>query len=85
MTEQQNAKSDSVNSSLRLSRGSLIFYGVSFALLGLSAGIFAGLSNSPVIGVLLPLLFGLIGGANGFYLYRVNCSVSARVRQIEGE
>jgi hypothetical protein len=72
MTEQQSAKSDSSKSNLQPSRKPLIAYGAAFALLGLSAGIFAGLSNSPVVGVLLPLLFGLIGGANGFYLYRID-------------
>lgn len=39
-----------------------------FSLLGLCVGYFAGNSNTPVIGVVLPLLFGLVGGAGGFYL-----------------
>jgi hypothetical protein len=39
-----------------------------FSLLGLSVGYFAGSSNSPVIGVIVPLLFGLVGGGGGFYL-----------------
>lgn len=39
-----------------------------FALLGLCVGYFAGNSRTPVIGVVLPLLFGLVGGAGGFYL-----------------
>lgn len=50
----------------------LVWYGIAFALLGLSVGLFSGLSHSPVIGVLLPLLFGLIGGAGGLYLSRVD-------------
>jgi hypothetical protein len=41
---------------------------IGFGLLGLCVGYFAGNSNSPVIGVVLPLLFGLVGGAGGFYL-----------------
>ncbi|MDH3379599.1 MAG: hypothetical protein OEQ39_21955 [Gammaproteobacteria bacterium] len=47
-------------------------YGVAFGLLGIAVGLFAGLSQSPVIGVLLPLLFGLIGGAGGLYVAKVN-------------
>lgn len=72
MTENQTVRSDPTKSSPRPSRAPLIYYGVAFALLGLCVGVFAGLSHSPVIGVLLPLLFGLIGGANGIYLARVD-------------
>ena len=39
------------------------WYMLGFALLGGAVGFFAGSSQSPVIGTLLPLLFGLIGGA----------------------
>ena len=40
---------------------------VAALVLGLAIGWFAGLSSSPVVGTLLPLLFGLFGGAGGFY------------------
>lgn len=72
MEKPQNVETNSVGNDPKSSKASLIYYGIAFALLGLSAGVFAGLSNSPVIGVLLPLLFGLIGGANGIYLYQVD-------------
>jgi hypothetical protein len=49
---------------------------VGFALLGLSVGCYAGGSASPVIGVLLPLLFGLVGGAGGFYLAGANLAAA---------
>jgi hypothetical protein len=54
-----------------------------FALLGGAVGFFAGSSQSPVIGTLLPLLFGLIGGASGLYLARVDLNESmTRIRLV---
>ncbi len=50
---------------------------VGFSLLGLCVGYFAGNSNSPVIGVVLPLLFGLVGSAGGFYLWAADLSAPA--------
>jgi hypothetical protein len=43
-------------------------YYLGIAAVGFTMGIFAGLSSSPVVAVLLPLLFGLLGGAGGLYL-----------------
>jgi hypothetical protein len=40
---------------------------VSFAVTGLLIGFVAGQSSSPVVGTLLPLLFGVIGGGVGFF------------------
>ena len=40
---------------------------IAFALIGFLIGSFAGLSLTPVVGALLPLLFGLIGGGSGFF------------------
>lgn len=51
-------------------RSALRWYLSGFSLLGCAVGYFAGSSQSPVIGTLLPLLFGLIGGAGGLYLTR---------------
>lgn len=51
-------------------RSALRWYLSGFSLLGGAVGYFAGSSQSPVIGTLLPLLFGLIGGAGGLYLTR---------------
>jgi hypothetical protein len=48
------------------------WYTFGFALLGAAVGYFAGSSQSPVIGTLLPLLFGLVGGAGGLYLARID-------------
>lgn len=39
-------------------------------LLGLCVGLMTGLSQSPVVSVLLPLLFSLIAGTSGFYAVR---------------
>lgn len=54
------------------SRSALRWYFFGFSLLGGAVGYFAGSSQSPVIGTLLPLLFGLVGGAGGLYLTRVD-------------
>lgn len=51
-------------------RSALRWYMLGFTLLGGAVGYFAGSSQSPVIGTLLPLLFGLVGGAGGLYLAR---------------
>src|SRR5262245_6237407 len=72
MAKEQTGPAEPIESFSQPWRRALIYYGVAFALLGLCVGLFAGLSQSPVIGVLLPLLFGLIGGANGFYLARID-------------
>jgi hypothetical protein len=82
MEEQQNVQSNSVGSDPKPSNTPLIYYGIAFALLGLSVGVFAGLSNSQVIGVLLPLLFGLIGGANGIYLSQVDLNKTGDRRRL---
>ncbi len=50
---------------------------VGFSLLGLCVGFFAGNSSSPVIAVVLPLLFGLVGSAGGFYLWAADLSAPA--------
>jgi hypothetical protein len=54
-------------SSRSLSR-SLRWYLIGMLMVGLTAGFFAGMSKTPVVAVLLPLLFALIGGAGGLYL-----------------
>lgn len=45
--------------------------------LGALTGFVVALSQSPVVGVLLPLLFGLLGGAGGIYVFRVDLSAPA--------
>lgn len=40
---------------------------ISFSLVGLVVGFIAGLSLTPVVGSLLPPLFGVIGGGAGFF------------------
>ncbi len=66
-------------------RAALRWYLVGFTLLGASVGYFAGSSESPVIGALLPLLFGLVGGAGGLYLAKTDLTTSEswfRIRMI---
>jgi hypothetical protein len=47
---------------------SIRWYVIGLAVVGATAGYFAGLSDSPVVATLLPLLFGLIGGSSGLLL-----------------
>lgn len=47
---------------------------LAFVLLGLCIGLLTGLSRSPVVSVLIPLLFGLIGGTGGLYIARLDIS-----------
>lgn len=49
---------------------SKVTYIFGMAVLGAGIGYFVTLSRSPVVAVLLPLLFGLIAGAGGFFLTR---------------
>jgi len=58
-------------------RLSLRWYMFGLALLGGAVGYFAGTSQSPVIGTLIPLLFGLIGGVGGLYLAKLDFESSA--------
>src|SRR5262245_45022719 len=53
-----------------------------FSLLGLSVGLLAGNSNSPVVGVVLPLLFGLVGGASGFHLAQIDLTSKTEGRRL---
>lgn len=43
-------------------------YTAGFALIGFTLGVFAGWSSTPVVATILPLIFGLLGGAGGLYL-----------------
>ena len=43
---------------------------VAFGAIGLLIGFFAGLSMTPVVGILMPLLFTAIGSGAGFFLNR---------------
>jgi hypothetical protein len=52
------------------------WYYAGLAGVGAAVGLFTGLSSSPVVGVLLPLLFALIGGAGGLYLATADLSKS---------
>ena len=81
MNDTDNSKKTKVSKgSIRL-YSAVRWYMLGFALLGGAIGFFAGSSQSPVIGTLLPLLFGLIGGAGGLYLARVDLDESmTRIR-----
>ena len=55
---------------------------IGLACLGLAIGVFAGGSETPVIGTLLPLLFGLIGGASGFFVIGLDLSQTDSAKKL---
>lgn len=64
----ENQKKQPVSPSAGGFSGHLLWYIAGFGLIGFSAGLFAGWSSSPVVSTLLPMLFGLLGGASGLFL-----------------
>jgi hypothetical protein len=57
--------------------GSPFWFLISFTLTGFAAGYFMGMSETPVVATLLPLLFGLIGGGGVIFLVKADLSQSA--------
>jgi len=51
-----------------------VLYIAGLSSIGFVAGFFAGGSSSPVVGVALPLIFGLISGATGIYVTKSDMS-----------
>jgi hypothetical protein len=58
------------------------WYGLGCALLGFLIGISAGLSESPIVAVMVPLLFALLSGGGGFYIAKANLADPAEKRRI---
>jgi hypothetical protein len=48
------------------------WYALGSALLGLLIGVSVGLSESPIVAVLVPLLFALLSGGGGFYVAKAS-------------
>jgi hypothetical protein len=60
---------------------STLIYILAMALLGLCIGVLTALSRSPVVSVILPLLFSLVAGASGVYISKLDLThVAARRR-----
>jgi hypothetical protein len=59
----------------------LLSYGLGTFFLGLLLGIAAGLSRSPVVGILIPLLFSILGGAGSLYLSTADMEAPAFSRR----
>jgi len=53
-------------------RRSVVWHMVGLSTAGLLIGAMAGLSATPVVGTMLPLLFGLLGGVSGFYAAKID-------------
>jgi hypothetical protein len=49
-----------------------VWFTVGLGLIGAATGYFVALSRSPVVGIVLPLVFGLVGGAGGIYLAKAD-------------
>jgi hypothetical protein len=49
-----------------------VWFTAGLGLIGAATGYFVALSRSPVVAVVLPLVFGLIGGAGGVYLAKAD-------------
>ena len=45
---------------------------IGLGLIGAATRYFVALSRSPVVGIVLPLIFGLVGGAGGVYLAKAD-------------
>src|SRR4051794_4053386 len=60
-----------------VSRRDLRWYLIGFGSVGLLVGFFAGLSDSPVVSTLLPLILATIGGTGGLYLASFKSSSAA--------
>jgi hypothetical protein len=59
----------------------LWWYGLGSSLLGLLVGVVAGLSVSPIVAILVPLLFALLSGGGGLYIATADLSKpDARLR-----
>lgn len=72
MQNQESASKKNIPTDVKSLQHAIRWYMLGFALLGGAVGYFAGSSQSPVIGTILPLLFGLIGGASGLYLAKID-------------
>lgn len=61
LTEERSYRPRALDASVRR-------YIVGLAAFGVATGFFAGASSTPIVGTLLPLLFGMLGGTGGVYL-----------------
>ncbi len=68
MSSSHQPKNASTNESDPPVRSHARWYMVGTFLAGLTTGLLTGLSQSPVVAVLVPVLLGLLGGTGGFYL-----------------
>jgi hypothetical protein len=75
------ASRDESRSTISAERAALVWYGVGTVLIAVYIGAAAGLSRSPVIGTLLPMLFSVIGGVGGLYLAKTDLEGSALARR----
>lgn len=83
MKDDSRKESDTSSNIMPMPRSALRWYMLGFGLLGGAVGYFAGSSQSPVIGTLIPLMFGMIGGAGGLYLARLDFESSTAYFRLE--
>lgn len=63
-------------------KSAIAWVSLAMLALGMLVGALTGLSESPVAGVVIPLLFGVLGGANGFFILRCDFSERGPTRGI---
>ena len=76
----RNRLTDDKVISMRIAKISVYVIGLS--VVGFVGGFFAGGSGSPVVGVVLPLIFSLIGGASGMFIGKADLSNDADVSRM---
>ena len=59
------------------------FYYIGMVLLGISTGFLVANSMTPIAGILLPLLFSLIGGGAGAYILKLGAQQRTRSKAID--
>ena len=62
---------------------SIVWLTVGTSLMATFIGVTAGMSQSPVVATLLPLLFAAIGGAGGFYVLRADLSDTLTIQRLK--
>src|SRR4051794_35882373 len=51
--------------------------------LGAFVGLLVAYSATPIVAGLLPLLFGLLGGASGFFIFKINFENPNKIKQLK--
>ena len=53
------------------------------SIFGVTTGLLLGLSQSPVVGIALPILFSILGGTSGFYFAKADLNSTSNRRTVQ--